>query len=129
MSGVKHTPGPWVAERSVEEWGVSVIASNETGHISNPTRGQVCHVSVVAGASGDDPELAVANARLIASAPDLLEALIALVDRDLTYHGPCIVIPAKNHGDAISIVRRARNAIARARGEQSPDPSDTGAQP
>lgn len=74
------TPGPWVSERSVDEWGVSVIASNETGHISNPTRGQVCHVSVVAGASGDDPDLAQANAAFIAAAnPATVLALIAEV--------------------------------------------------
>lgn len=75
MGERKHTPGPWVAESSVDEWGVSVIASNETGRISNPTRGQVCHVSVVAGASGDDADLAQANARLIAAAPEMKEAL------------------------------------------------------
>lgn len=72
------TRGPWVSERSVDEWGVSVIASNETGHISNPTRGQVCHVSVVAGASGDDPDLAQANAAFIAAAnPATVLALLA----------------------------------------------------
>ena len=72
------TRGPWVSEHSVDEWGVSVIASNETGHISNPTRGQVCHVSVVAGASGDDPDLAQANAAFIAAAnPATVLALLA----------------------------------------------------
>lgn len=72
------TRGPWVSERSVDEWGVSVIASNETGHISNPTRGQVCHVSVVAGASGDDPDLAQANAAFIAAAnPATVLSLLA----------------------------------------------------
>lgn len=66
------------------------------------------------------------NKRVALAAPDLLEALEALVDRDLTYDGPCIVIPAKNHSDAISIVRRARNSIARARGEQSQSEKEVG---
>lgn len=67
------TPGPWVAERSVDEWGVAVIASNAPDEISNPSRGMVCHVSIVAGATGEDEQGALANARLIAAAPALLE--------------------------------------------------------
>lgn len=112
MSGVKHTP--W--ER--------LVGYAEPGHpiykpgteviriVEKRAHGQTEFVKVALVDSGQ------ANARLIAAAPDLLEALVGLVDRDLTYDGPCIVIPAKSHVDAISIVRRARNAIARARGEQ-----------
>lgn len=75
-----HTAGPWVSETYVDEYGVSVIASDDATYISNPSRGQVCHIGVVAGASGGAPAQAKANARLIAAAPDLLDALRGLVD-------------------------------------------------
>ena len=59
MSG--HTPGPWIAEPIgvMGEWGI---------HTEN---GRVDEI-----ASCDEN-----NARLIAAAPDLLEALIRVVDR------------------------------------------------
>ena len=41
----------------------------------------------------------------------LVAALASLVDRDLTYDGPCIVIPTKNHGEAISLIASARTAL------------------
>ena len=75
---VGHTAGPWVSETYVDEYGLSVIASDDAAYISNPSRGQVCHISVVAGASGNDPGRAKANARLIAAAPCLLEAAKAV---------------------------------------------------
>ena len=49
-------------------------------------------------------EAAAAIVRLVA-------ALASLVDRDLTYDGPCIVIPTKNHGEAISLIASARTAL------------------
>lgn len=52
----------------------------------------------------DGPEAAAAIERLVA-------ALASLVDRDLTYDGPCIVIPTKNHGEAISLIASARTAL------------------
>lgn len=72
------TPGPWVAENYVDEVGLSVIASDEADYISNPSRGQVCHVSVIAGATGDDRDGAKTNAAYIAAAnPETILALIA----------------------------------------------------
>ena len=52
-----------------------MIASNEPDRISNPSRGMVCHISTVMGATGDDDATALANARLIAAAPTMAEAL------------------------------------------------------
>ena len=97
----KHTPGPWLLRTA-------------------PTSAGLCHIVSAADWRGafiygdglrkgvDDSlpkaqELA-ANARLIAAAPDLLEALQEMVR---TF--------AKNHALAVDV---ARAAIARATGEQ-----------
>jgi hypothetical protein len=60
MSATKYTPGPWSFE-------------DESPHI-NKVRSQG---DIIAQVIGDSPE-ADANARLIAAAPDMLEALEAV---------------------------------------------------
>lgn len=55
MVAVKHTPGPW----------------RTTGVYIDSDFGTVCHATFSADLSSGSPE---ANARLIAAAPDLLEA-------------------------------------------------------
>jgi hypothetical protein len=64
-----HTPGPW---RAIE-WScharTSVVRENDAGV-------QV-YVAECAGL-GEDTELAIANARLIAAAPEFLKALVAI---------------------------------------------------
>lgn len=61
--GTKHTPGPWVVVR----------AGNSTLIRSDSQRGYFAKIEgACAGAHGAEGE---ANARLIAAAPDLLEAL------------------------------------------------------
>jgi len=80
MSAPKHTPGPWIAH----PW----------RHGSNDPRWRVIQL----GSSGGSPGLAVihprwnapadtaeANARLIAAAPELLAALIAMVKTHVNY--------------------------------------------
>ena len=42
----------------------------------------------------------------------LLDAIGAVLDTDAAYDGANIVIPCKNHGDAIVRMFRARNALA-----------------
>jgi len=73
----KHTPGPWLHEvgpdapiGSVVTFGGDPIAST-------------CANALVPGSNGSraQHEMRNANARLIAAAPELLEALIALVER------------------------------------------------
>lgn len=69
MGGVKHTAGPWVAAPYSSMVGAPVVAS--------PSGRPVCSVTYFAlgdGFEGHD-EVSAANARLIAAAPDLLEAL------------------------------------------------------
>lgn len=55
----KHTPGPWIAKEFAGNWNVTTT--------EKPRTHNVCKVSDL-----DDTE---ANARLIAAAPELLEAL------------------------------------------------------
>lgn len=110
-----HTPGPWISEPTVDAEGISVIASFEADFISNPTRGQVCHISVVVGASGDDPEVAKANARLIAAAPDYDAAARKMVDA-LGY-APDEVIAGAFGDDVLEALNALRAAIARAEGK------------
>ena len=89
----QHTPGPWVVDRDASGNGISTtIESNRfwiTGVIKFPGPG-----------FSDE-----ANARLIAAAPELLEALCLLLDRIESPDG----LPMK----------KARAAIAKATGEQA----------
>lgn len=99
MSGVKHTPWKheWVEESS--DWAVF-------GCVYPPDADERCHQPGICTLSDfcDEDE-----ARLIAAAPDLLEALESLVE-----HTDGISLPVTAH----MMRNRARDAIARARGEQ-----------
>lgn len=96
MSAAKHTPGPWtVAAPSIHRVYPHVVAQN--GVI-------VCNVK----SSSNRPQ-ARHDARLIAAAPELLEALQNLVDRSGSAGLIC--------GPAL--IKDARDAIAKATGEQS----------
>ena len=89
----KHTPGPWKAE--YEEYGEEIWFGG--GNCGTWYVGP-CYL----GGDGDDPEKKVvmdANARLIAAAPDMLEALEWYAD------------DTSSQGDI------ARAAIAKARGQ------------
>jgi len=94
----KHTPGPWyVGSGTYEGRNIYSVASvtDDEGFTYQP---------IVASAEDDGIKCWDANARLIAAAPDLLEALQEMVR---TF--------AKNHAPAVDV---ARAAIARATGEQ-----------
>ena len=82
----KYTPGPWHIANGVQ------IRSN---------RDQIAKIWMMRGGEGR------ANARLIAAAPDLLEALIELAD-----------CGAEAWGEDRPCVKWARAAIAKATGEQ-----------
>ena len=102
MSAAKHTPGPWLIEgRTIYSlmhhgWnrGVEVLKNR-------------FWASCYHDRSVTDEE-AEANARLIAAAPELLEALQMFLD---DYES--------SEGDAQSCARVARAAIAKATGEQA----------
>lgn len=102
MSNAKHTPGPWFIVDSVNgDWptGCEICIDNVEG--GNPDT-DYCIASAVHG----DPEKLKANARLIATAPDLLDALETLVEHFEYYMGDNECRPLEN----------ARAAIAKARG-------------
>lgn len=66
----KHTPGPWISNRA---------GSNMSNNHSQPFAiAQEGKANIIAGVFGDvqgGEEIAAANARLIAAAPDLLAAM------------------------------------------------------
>ena len=92
----QHTPGPW----SVAQ----ISAAN--AHIEFPARGG--SLAICFPDNGIGGKQMVANARLIAAAPELLEKLEALVEW---------VDPNRTIEDDFQQVSDARAAIAKARGE------------
>ena len=66
---VAHTPGPWVIDDDGEVTLITVPGGDS---------GVDNDVAEVYGGNGNDPQEQQANARLIAAAPDLLEALQAM---------------------------------------------------
>lgn len=96
--GYKHTPAPWFEVKHFSEWLIS-----DGSRLVATTAGSPAHLGL-AHAKRD-----AANARLIAAAPDLLEALedcVAVMDRELA--GLKVIQPEFS---------AARAAIAKATGE------------
>ena len=99
--GIKHTPGPWVVGMSSDN-GIHCIDAID------PKDGKRFEVCEVWGIDHDktECEISKANARLISSAPDLLEALEDLMEA------------VKDHYAAGGYEwKQARAAIAKAKGE------------
>jgi hypothetical protein len=98
----KHTPGPWVAD--LETYPIMVRSQSETWPLVDELGNEEGRTGVFIANTGDNK----ANARLIAAAPDLLEALCKLAelyDAMGAPRGPCRII--------------ADAAIAKAIGEQA----------
>ena len=86
----KHTPGPWKIAASWEDWTVEGPNKEEIIFQDGPYQ---------------TPAIKLANARLIATAPDLLEALQYLMVA---------------HGEQLDhAFQMAQDAISKATGEQS----------
>jgi hypothetical protein len=106
MTDAKHTLGPWTAERDPSHFDtLSTVTAGEKGR---RFPGQQMIVQVGGFAETEEQE---ANARLIASAPDLLEALLAAEDK----HQRGILNMTDAEIERVHTLRRA--AIARATGE------------
>src|SRR5690348_11491847 len=82
----KHTPGPWYADREGSIWRRPPSDLYQNG---GSVAGDRALASVHRGWYGKDETgfPVEANARLIAAAPELLEALIWMVDNDETNEG------------------------------------------
>ena len=111
MSGVKHTPGPWKIDFGYPR--------GLPGGISTMNGGRpVTRFNTFARPTS--PE-ALANARLIVAAPDLLEAGVELQAARKAHK----LTPSAENLSRVRIASDAFDAaIARARGEQSPNHSD-----
>ena len=74
-----HTPGPWTVYEDEEE-GTLVVQYEVSSGYYLPILGEILSSSI----ASDDPfsDEDRANARLIAAAPDMLEALKAVIDNE-----------------------------------------------
>lgn len=106
----KHTPGPWVVTKAKH----GVDMNHHIVALVAPDRDD--RALVVHTPHGSDAQ-ADANVRLIAAAPELLEALEAVVaEWDALY--PFFPTEAKIEDAEFSGFQMARAAIAKARGAQ-----------
>lgn len=110
MTKSQHTPGPWPCEYTGD--GKRILVGK--GLVEGPNGYEVAEVY-----SDDCPrEVAEANARLIAAAPELLEALETLLP-----YAPWVpkagipMTPELEEKPDVQAVLKARAAIAKARGQ------------
>lgn len=107
MSDTKHTPGPWKAYR--HQFGIGVL--------STAVGADVAHCHGLDSLRADDEVLA--NAQLIAAAPELLDALIcavhSLAAALLVGHDEGL-LDDEGASDENEIVNQCRAAIAKAEG-------------
>jgi hypothetical protein len=104
----KHTPGPWHVVCHTSEDGRIGPGDDWTVYGRNTTH-------AIAFEGGHNPH-AEADARLIAAAPDLLEALQALLELDVYADCPGLVsVGGYDNSDAEEVIK-ARAAIQRAVG-------------
>ena len=92
-----HTPGPWTIDRYAGE-------PDNYAYFQAPHWGNFAQAVVRMEGDNEDCPIGLANARLIAAAPELLAALQA-----------CLAVPNKNRPDYIW--DDARAAIAKATGQ------------
>ena len=114
-----HTPGPWQAKHDYTKEGACTIIANVDGETfsDGTTSHSYDFICTCEDEFGEYTENAEANARLIAAAPELFEALAELRDwaQATGPHGTC--------GQPLGcitcgFVEMADAALAKARGEQ-----------
>lgn len=119
MSEPKHTPGPWIySTTKYDDWGTIRRYPCEESEIGIP----VANASL-AGISEDEIRLArkekydpvAANAHLIATAPELLEALENLLEAVLAHARTGAVIPPS----MMKTIGGAAQALSKAKGGAS----------
>ena len=97
---IQHTPSPWVVRNATEVF----CGRKRVCHVNAATKDKLNMI--------EEQFVAEANARLIASAPELLAALKDLFGADMAH---CMMGDGKD--DQIAAIAKARAAIAKA--EQS----------
>lgn len=97
-----HTPGPW----HVDDDGFTVRDGNDDF---------VAEARSFAYTDDGEEDLPTngPNARLIAEAPAMYDALKNFFDRDVAYSDRAVEITCENHGDGMRRVREARAILAR----------------
>ncbi|HHJ1397612.1 TPA: hypothetical protein ACQGPQ_001102 [Pseudomonas aeruginosa] len=93
MSKHTHTPGPWVSRNNMVFGGKKCICSNVNA--ASPTPQNIA----------EDVAMSIANARLMAAAPELLDALVNLLP---------LISPLKAESQQVA---DASAAIAKATGQ------------
>lgn len=79
MPELKHTPGLWLFTKGSRSNGIFNRDFSGSIEAVDPDDGENWHVAAIWGNCGADKEH-IANAKLIAAAPDLLEAAISIID-------------------------------------------------
>lgn len=101
----KHTPGPWVVEPTIIEHPSAAYVTPDRQD-GRPYGGPICTLQDCEHIGGITVDECKANARLIAAAPDMLEALEALLG----------AVPPHVLKKWPNITKKARAAIAKAEG-------------
>ena len=102
---IKHTPGPWTVEWPMDG-GALIMAEDGHGHLGRVD---------VRYSKRNNLEEAEANARLIAAAPDLLEACRDTVNKLVNIH---TVGSDQDKGRWLSSISLLASAIAKATGKK-----------
>ena len=109
----KHTPGPWEVKRSRSGYPYRIYAPNADDHRNGAVGRDVTRWGAFSLPSSKEAE---ANARLIAAAPDLLEALREIAKGE----GPFSTDRLTHAENCIEAMQEiARVAIAKAEGHES----------
>lgn len=113
---MRHTPGPWSVGQQIGAGSLRIIAPKDT-------HGQFTVAETWDIPTPDGMEAEEANARLIAAAPELLEALERLTEKvaranDLQHSRKSRTIPTEDWSELYQLAAEARAAIAKAKGEE-----------
>lgn len=112
MSEAKHTPGPWMMPHFADD----SATCNCTSVLSDSQHGMGCIATVPHGDENEPLEIAKANARLIAAAPDLLEALKDLLTITIDLRAKVAAAGVATSFAELEAITYAETAIAKAEG-------------
>jgi len=112
---IKHTPGPWTAHRNSSFWEFGNY-DHEHGQIGDVCASQHIYANGVKLSDGIAEDVAEANAKLIAAAPEMLEALKNI--RNAIRTGAVKIVTDQDEAWENAMIK-ANQVIAKATGEQS----------